>query len=152
MSDEKRTTFAELRDAAARWKKKADDFRAHGETIAGEVIATAGVGIGSAGGGFLDEFKGEVIGHGIRQHKVGSLPTSLAAGVLLEGAAALGFFGKYDRIGYAVGQGAVGNYCSTMGRLAGANVREKSATDAKPSKAVTKTEAKTAEKKTGTEG
>lgn len=150
MSDTKKTTFQELRDAASRWKKKADEFRNQGEEIAGEMIATLGVGLGSAAGGFLDELKGESIGHGIRCHKIGTLPTSLAAGVALEGAAAFGLAGRYSRIMYAVGQGAVGNYCATMGRLAGANVREKSSETSKP--AETKVETKVVTKKTGTEG
>jgi hypothetical protein len=146
-----KTTFQELRDAAARWKKKADDVRGQAEEIAGEVIATVGVAGGSAAAGFLDELKGESIGHGIRQHKIGSVPTSLGAGALLEGAAAFGMFGKYSRIGYAVGQGAVGAFANTMGRLAGANMREKGAE-------LSKTEAPKAAApapapaKTGTEG
>lgn len=150
MSDKKTTTFQELRDAASRWKRKADEFRAQGEEIAGEVISTLGVGIGSAAGGFLDELKGESIGHGIRQHKIGSLPTSLAAGVALEAAAAFGVAGKYARIMYAVGQGSVGNYCSTMGRLAGANVREKSTSTTATE--VVKAAPAVEVKKTGTEG
>lgn len=122
-----KSTFQELRDAAARWKRKADEVRGQAEEIAGEVISTVGVAGGCAAAGFLDELKGADIGNGIRQHKVGSIPTSLGAGVLLEGAAAFGLFGKYSRIGYAVGQGGVGAYANTMGRLAGANMREKSA-------------------------
>lgn len=149
MADGK-TTFQELRDAATRWKRKADEFRAQGEEIAGEIIATIGVSFASAAIGFVDELKGVDVGNGIRMHKVGSLPTGLAAGALLEGAAAFGLLGKYARIGYAMGQGCVGAYANTQGRVAGAKLREKSAETSKP--AETKVETKVATKKTGTEG
>lgn len=145
---EGRTTFAELRNAAIRAKRKADEVKGHVEEIATALLSTAGSAAGSATIGVLDEWKGEVIENGVRMHKVGNLPTGLAAGLAFEAAAALGAFGKMAAVGYSLGQGGVSAYSNTVGRLAGARLREKSASET----TATKTESKSVVKKTGTAG
>lgn len=143
-----KSTVQELRDAALRWKSKAQQIQAGAEEMAGEFIATCAVGASSAAGGFLDELKGQDVGYGIRQHKIGNIPTTAGAGALLEGAAAFGVFGKYSRVGYALGQGAIGAFTNTWGRMLGAGVREKSA----KTSVTMETTTAVAVKKTGTEG
>ena len=132
-----KTTFQELRDAANRYKKMAENVKGQAEELAGEAIATAGVAAGNAACGFVDELKGEDVGNGVRQLKIGTIPASAGAGALLWGASALGMFGKYSRAGFALGEGAIGAAANTFGRVLGANMRVKASESAKTETPVT---------------
>ena len=122
-----KSTYAELRDAALRWTAKANSIKEQGEEIAGEALALGATSVGCFGTGLVDQYKGKDLGNGIKQHKIGSLPSSALVGGVLEGAAAFGAFGKYSRVGFSLGHGCVGGYVNTLGRLAGQSLLDKSA-------------------------
>lgn len=137
MAEEKKTgTITELRNAVERWQRKAKDMSERGEELAGEVLRTGASNGASFMAGVLDQVKGVDLGAGIKQHKVGDIPTTLGVGVASELAAAFGVFGKYATVGFAFGQGALNSYTNTLGRLAGQAMLEKqSAKGRKGSKA-----------------
>lgn len=154
MSDEKKTSLQEWKDIAVRAQKKVGELREQGEEFAGEFLATVGVGTGTLTSGIVDQWRGKDVsnGKGIKQHAWGRVPSSLAVGLAFEGAAAFGVFGKYARVGYSLGQGGIGGYSNTIGRLIGQAILDKS--EEKPTKDEKPSQQETngAAAKTGTDG
>lgn len=156
--EQKKTSLQEWRDLAVRAQRKASELREHGEELAGEFLGTIGVSTGTFTAGVVDQWRGKDIsdGKGIKQHAWGRVPSSLSVGVGLLGAAAFGVFGKHARVGYSLGQGGVGGYTNTIGRLVGQAILDKSAKndeqtkDGKP--AQQQAAANGAPQKTGTDG
>lgn len=126
MSEAKKSTFRQMADAVQRFKSKADSARERGEMIAGEVLRT-GLSAGTSfAAGLVDQRFGEADAEtGIRVHRTNGAPTALLAGAAAKVAAGFGLFGKFDTVGFAAGDGAVGAASNTWGRMAGERLRKR---------------------------
>jgi hypothetical protein len=126
MSEERKSAFAQAKEALARTQKKVEGLKERGETLMSEVVRTAVGAPVAFGAGALEERYGVADAEtGIRTHKVNGANTSLLGGLSLKVAAGLGLFGKVEIAGFAAGDGAINHSMSTWGRMAGARLRIK---------------------------
>ncbi len=126
MSEERKSAFAQAKEALARTQKKVEGLKERGETLMGEVVRTAvGAPVAFAAGALEQRYGVEDAETGIRTHKLNGANTALLAGLGAKCAAGLGLFGKVEIAGFAAGDGAINHSMSTWGRMAGERLRRK---------------------------
>lgn len=140
MSEQKTSTWAQLKAAAERANNKAKAIQGKATAIGREVITTAEVLGASFVAGFVDERWGVADATtGLKTLMVGNVPASLVGAAALKGAGAFEVFGEYSRDAFALGSGVGANWSSAAGRSSAirfaARQAEKAAEVAEPTKA-----------------
>lgn len=140
MSD-KKSTWAQLRDAAERANSKAKKIQGQATMIGREVVTTIEIAASSYAVGFVDQKYGAADKEtGLKQHKTNGIPSSLLGGAALKGAGFFDVFGDYSRDAFACGSGAIAGWSNTAGRASAIRFDLKNAqkdkTETKPDKKV----------------
>jgi hypothetical protein len=140
MSDAPTTSKSKLaaaNDAIQRTKAVFGRYKERTEEIAGNAKEGILIGVATFGLAAGDQMLGEEVVSGIRQHKVGGIPTAaIATGVVVAGTV-LGTFGKQGDVGWALAKSSLAEWLAKEGTIAGEKVRLKR--DALVSKPETKT-------------
>jgi hypothetical protein len=125
MPETPKSKLAQAHDAIQRTKAVFGRYKERTESIAGNAKEGILIGVSAFGLAAADQMLGEEVVSGIRQHKVGGLPTAaLATGVVALGTVA-GVFGKQEDVGWAAAKSALAEWLAKEGTIAGEKVRMK---------------------------
>jgi len=126
MSDApQKSKLAAANDAIQRTKAVFGRYKERTEEIAGNAKEGVLIGVTTFGMAAGDQMLGEEVVAGIRQHKVGGIPTSaIATGVIVAGTV-LGTFGKQGDVGWALAKSSLAEWLAKEGTIAGEKVRMK---------------------------
>ena len=122
---QKKNSLATVTKALAAARTKVDTFKEQTTMVAREAVTTLETVTGAGAAGFANEYWGDADADGVVEHVTADIPTSLGAGALLKGVAALGGLGEFQRDGFAFGSGLLSDYASRQGRKAAIKMKKR---------------------------
>jgi hypothetical protein len=136
---------SELKESILRLRSRISKGRETIEEVSSNLTGLAVGGVLGYGSGVLDQRYGKEIAAGVKQHRLGNVPTTLLATGAGVAVTLLGGFGKMSHIGWDATKSAFTSYSNTMGRAAAVALEEKAGKSSE-------TADPPAAKKTGTAG